>query len=311
MTGYKLGHDVIGPALSRIKAMDDENYDEEYDSDGNPTGRMLSRQAIISRMNNDLQARFIYQSRMIASGEMPGLDDKLGMSFQGGPPGFILKRISTKYTLPTTSNSTSGLIVYNVDKMGRLVLAQFDGSSNNAIQLNTYSGLTEARRPQHGDYFIAANLVVSDNSDGNTDTGVFTAGVRGIRSKVTNGSSSLYDLTSPAVDVAQTKGAITKPFRGTSAVAVCTSNCFMFEREDAASFARNTGISGDPTVRTGLCVSYEGIHSPNDASRIIVTLHEYVLSPPSPDVHPVNDHASAANHLNELMELTFQAVNAV
>jgi hypothetical protein len=99
MTGYNFGHNTIGPALGRIKAMEDD------DEDGNPS---VDKDYIMvmDKMNSLMD----FQSRRIAMHNMPGLDELLGQSFHGGPPGFILKRVTTKHTLGEVNNSTAGVI---------------------------------------------------------------------------------------------------------------------------------------------------------------------------------------------------------
>lgn len=307
MTGYNFGHNVLGPAIGKIKAME---------SDDDESGIKVDKDYILimDKMNNLLD----FQMKSIASHNMPGLDDLLGESFQGGPPGSILKKITTKHVLSDITGSTSGLIVYNVDKMGRLIKAQFTGSANNVAQLNTYASLSEARQPQSGDYFVAANLVAQDNSDGNADTGVFTAGYKGLRDKTTNVATKLYnDFESPAADIAQTVYSRTIPFNGRTAVSVCTPNAFLIEHEEPDTISNFTnssvggglGAAADPKARMGLCIAYDGLKATGDATRIVITLHEYYLSVPSPDMHQVSSHSTPKHHIEEIMALTFNPVN--
>lgn len=308
MTGYGFGHDVLGPAIGRIKAMD---VDDREEADSNKDHILL-----MERLNNMLNL----QMKAIANHNMPGLDDLLGESFQGGPPGFILKRITTKHALDDEGGSSTGVIVYNVDKMGRLIKAQFSSTGNHVSQLNTYTGLSEARQPQSGDYLIAANLVAQDNSDGNIDTGVFTAGFKGLRDKTTNVATKLYnDFEAPAADIAQTVYSKTIPFNGHTAISVCTPSVFLIEHEEPATisnFSNNSvggglGAAADPKSRMGLCIAYEGIKASGDATRIVITLHEYYLSAPSPDMHQVSSHSAPKHHIDELMALTFNPVNTL
>jgi hypothetical protein len=143
---------------------------------------------------------------------------------------------------------------------------------------------------------------------------VFTGGYKGLRDKTTHVNDKIYnDFEAPANDIAQTVNAKSIPFNGHTSISVCTPNAFLVEREEGAAISnfQTTYTNSDPKSRMGLCIAYEGLKAVGDATRIIITLHEYFLAAPSPDMHQISAHSVPAHHIDEILGLSFSPVNVL
>uniref|UniRef100_A0A2V0RIZ3 Uncharacterized protein n=1 Tax=viral metagenome TaxID=1070528 RepID=A0A2V0RIZ3_9ZZZZ len=314
--GYGIGHDKLGPALSKVLAADDE-MDTKAE---NMRIRMEGQLHLVSLRNE--------QTRQLCAGRMPGLEEHIGCSVQGYPPGYIIKAFETTYTLSqlSTSNNVDDkriVFVKNIDEVGHLMSAQYFSGNNpltNVAKQNTYPGLTEARRPQHGDYFLAANLRARENFSQNVNAGKFTIAFLPLRSNELNQTDGIYDvLTSAGVEAEMMahpdSGAIS--FNSSTSVAVATPHIYpiMMTKDPAATAsgasALNTLVANDPKTRMALVISAAGYNNAGGVVNVQVTLKEYYLSPPSSSGLVSTTSASNKIHMDELERLCFNPINMI
>lgn len=314
--GYGIGHDKLGPALSKVLAADDE-VDVKAE---NMRIKMEGQLHLVSLKNE--------QIRQICAGKMPGLEEHLGCSVQGYPPGYVIKAFETTYVLShiSESNNTdvkSIVFVKNIDEVGHLMSAQYFTGNNPLTQVakqNTYSGLTESRRPQHGDYFLAANLRAKEMFSQNVNAGKFTLGFIPLRSNELNQNDSIYGTltaTGYESEILAHPDSESVSFNSSTSVAVATPHIYpiMLTKDPAttASGASNlhTLVANDPKTRMALVIGASGYNHAGGVVNIQVTLKEYYLSPPSNSGLAATMSASNKIHMDELERLCFNPVNII